>query len=221
MDLEQARPLVQNRRTPSPTRSRRGRSPRHSRSRSSRPSVSVRSPSHTRRSSRRRSLRLTRSRAWYSPVTWEATNWESVKIFTFMAPRSWEIRRPAKKTSFSAVLLVIGKDKPREISMMIPSLFLRLSPALLPLELEDPSTKRSILPCFPPRGRSFRLRSLRTPAPLVPFWIRSVYRIQIIRVTTSSSFQRRQGDPRFVWWVGRSELQLYEPKSTASIFVLL
>jgi len=34
MELEQARPLVQAKQTSSPTRSRRGRSPRHSRSRS-------------------------------------------------------------------------------------------------------------------------------------------------------------------------------------------
>jgi len=57
MELEQARPLVQTKRTPSPTRSRRGRTPRHSRSRSPRHSVNVRSPSHTRRSTRRRSPR--------------------------------------------------------------------------------------------------------------------------------------------------------------------
>jgi len=55
MDLEQARPLVQTKRTPSPTRSRRGRSPRHSHSRSLRHSVSIRSPSYTRRSARRSS----------------------------------------------------------------------------------------------------------------------------------------------------------------------
>jgi len=57
MELEQASPLVQAKRTPSPTRSRRGRSPRHSRSKSPHHSVSVRSPSHTRRSTRRRSPR--------------------------------------------------------------------------------------------------------------------------------------------------------------------
>jgi len=50
MDLEQARPLV---------RSRRGRSPRQSRSRSPRHSISVKSPSYTRMSVRRRSPRET------------------------------------------------------------------------------------------------------------------------------------------------------------------
>ena len=68
MDLEQARPLVQTKRTPSPTRSRRGRSPRHSRSRSLRHSVSIRSPSYTRRSARRRSPR--RSPPRRSPPSW-------------------------------------------------------------------------------------------------------------------------------------------------------
>jgi len=54
MDQEQAHPLVQTKQTPSPTRTRRGRSPRRSRSRSPRHSVSIRSQSYTRRSVRRR-----------------------------------------------------------------------------------------------------------------------------------------------------------------------
>ena len=57
MDLEQARPLVRAKRTPSQVRSRRGRSPHQSRSRSPRHSISVRSPTRSppRRSSPRRS----------------------------------------------------------------------------------------------------------------------------------------------------------------------
>ena len=51
------------------------------------------------------------------------------------------IRRPAKKASYSAVLLVTGKDTPREISMTIPSLFSMITPDPLPLELDDSSTK--------------------------------------------------------------------------------
>jgi len=50
MDLERARPLVQPKRTPSPTPIRRGGSPLPSRSRSPRHSISIRSPSYTRRS---------------------------------------------------------------------------------------------------------------------------------------------------------------------------
>jgi len=56
-DLEQACPLVRTKQTPSPVRSRRGRSPRQSRSISPWHSVSIRSPSYTRRSTRRRSPR--------------------------------------------------------------------------------------------------------------------------------------------------------------------
>jgi hypothetical protein len=59
MDLEQTRQLVRTKRTPSPIHSRRGRSPRQSRSRSPRHSISLRSPSYTRRSTRRRSPRRT------------------------------------------------------------------------------------------------------------------------------------------------------------------
>jgi hypothetical protein len=59
MDLEQACQLVQTKRTPSPVCSRRGRSNRQSCSRSPRHSISVRSPSYTRRSTRRRSPRRT------------------------------------------------------------------------------------------------------------------------------------------------------------------
>jgi hypothetical protein len=51
------RPLVRTKRTPSPIRSRRGGSPRRSRSRSLRHSVSIGSPRYTRRSGRRRSPR--------------------------------------------------------------------------------------------------------------------------------------------------------------------
>jgi len=57
MDLEQARLLVRTKRTPSPTPNRRGRNPHQSRSRSPWHSVSITSPSHTRRSARRRSPR--------------------------------------------------------------------------------------------------------------------------------------------------------------------
>jgi hypothetical protein len=57
MDLEQARQLARTSRTSSPVRSRRGRNPRQSRSRSPRHSVSIRSPSYTGRSTRRRSPR--------------------------------------------------------------------------------------------------------------------------------------------------------------------
>jgi hypothetical protein len=57
IDLEQTRPSVRAKQTPSPLRSRRGGSPRRSRSRSPRHSVSIRSPSYTRRSTRRRSPR--------------------------------------------------------------------------------------------------------------------------------------------------------------------
>jgi len=56
-DLERACPLVWLRRSPSPTRNRRGGSLRPSRSTSPRHSVSVRSPSYIRRSPRRRSPR--------------------------------------------------------------------------------------------------------------------------------------------------------------------
>jgi len=45
MDLEQARPMVQPKRTSSPIPNKRGRSPHHSRSRSPRHSTSIRSPS--------------------------------------------------------------------------------------------------------------------------------------------------------------------------------
>jgi hypothetical protein len=53
MDLEQARPTVQARLSLSPIRNRRGENPSRSRSRSPRHSVSIRSPSYTRRSTRR------------------------------------------------------------------------------------------------------------------------------------------------------------------------
>jgi len=56
-DLERTRPLVRRRRSPSPTPDIRGGSPRPSHSRSPRHSVSVRSPSYTKRSPRRRSPR--------------------------------------------------------------------------------------------------------------------------------------------------------------------
>jgi hypothetical protein len=59
MDLEQARPLVYTKQTPSLVCSRRGKSLRQSHSRSLQNSVSVRSPSYTRRSTRRRSPRRT------------------------------------------------------------------------------------------------------------------------------------------------------------------
>lgn len=57
--MEQASPLVRAKQTPSPVRSKKGKSPRKSRSRSLRHSVSIRSPSYTRRSVRRRSPRRT------------------------------------------------------------------------------------------------------------------------------------------------------------------
>jgi hypothetical protein len=53
MDLEQARPTVQTRRSLSPTRNRRGETPSRSRSRSPRHSVSIGSPSFIRRSTTR------------------------------------------------------------------------------------------------------------------------------------------------------------------------
>jgi hypothetical protein len=62
MDLEQTRQLARTRRTSSPVRIRRGRNPRQSRSRSPWHSVSVKSPSYTRRSTRRRSPRRSPSR---------------------------------------------------------------------------------------------------------------------------------------------------------------
>jgi len=67
MVLEKAHPLVPTRRTPSPVRSRRGKSPPRSRSRSPRRTISVRSPSHTRRSYRRRRSPPRRSRPRRSP----------------------------------------------------------------------------------------------------------------------------------------------------------
>ena len=68
MDLEQARPLVRAKRTPSQVRSRRGRSPHQSRSRSPRHSISVRSPTQSppRRSSPRRSPPRRNRRSWSS-----------------------------------------------------------------------------------------------------------------------------------------------------------
>jgi hypothetical protein len=53
MDLEQARPTVKARRSLSPTRNSRGQNPSRSRSRFPRYSVSIGSPSYTRRSTRR------------------------------------------------------------------------------------------------------------------------------------------------------------------------
>jgi len=64
-----------------------------------------------------------------------------VKILILRAPRSLAIRSPAKKASYSAVLLVIGKYRPREISATLPLPLSTIIPTPLPLELEDPSTK--------------------------------------------------------------------------------
>jgi hypothetical protein len=50
-----------------------------------------------------------------------------------------------------------------------------------------------LLGCLP-LGRSFWQENLRTPASSVLFWIHSVFRSQITRVTTSSSVQRHRGD---------------------------
>jgi len=74
IDLEQARPLARTKRTPSPTRSRRGRSPRHSRSRFPRHSVSIISLSYTRRSPKRSPPRRSpprRNRRSWSPSSSE------------------------------------------------------------------------------------------------------------------------------------------------------
>jgi len=90
MDLEQARQLVQTKRTPSPARSRRGRSPRRSRSRSPRQSVSVRSLSHTRRSTRRRSLR------WSIPRRSPPRRSPSRRNWRFWSPSSFEDNRDAR-----------------------------------------------------------------------------------------------------------------------------
>jgi hypothetical protein len=54
---------------------------------------------------------------------------------------SLAVRKPAKKASYSALLLVTGKDKVREISTTIPLLSSTIILAPLPLELDDPSTK--------------------------------------------------------------------------------
>jgi hypothetical protein len=135
---------------------------------------------------------------WNSPVTCEATSCESVKIFTFLAPMSWAVRKPAKKASYSAVLLVTGKYKAREILTMIPLLSSTIIPALLHLELDDPSTKTVHSSVLSSSGKSFRRGNQQTPAPLVTFWIRSVCQTRIARVTTSSSDRLRQGDPKFV-----------------------
>jgi len=70
MELEQARQLVQPKHNPSPICRRRGRSPRRSRSRSPRHSISTRSPSHTRRSTRGRSPPR-RNRGSWSPSSSE------------------------------------------------------------------------------------------------------------------------------------------------------
>ena len=72
--------MVRTKRTPSATRSRRGRSPHHSRSRSPRHSVSIGSPSYTRRSARRRSPRRSpprRSPPRRSPPRRNRRSWSS------------------------------------------------------------------------------------------------------------------------------------------------
>jgi len=73
MDLEQARPLIRSKQTTSLTPNKRGRSPCHSRSRSPRHSVSIRSPSYTRRSARRKSPR--RSPPRRSPPRCNRSSW--------------------------------------------------------------------------------------------------------------------------------------------------
>jgi len=63
-----------------------------------------------------------------------------VQILLILAPMSLAIIRLAKKDSCSAVLLVIAKDRPKDTSIMIPSSFSIITPALLPFKLDDPST---------------------------------------------------------------------------------
>ena len=61
--------------------------------------------------------------------------------FDSPGPMSLAIRNPARKASYSAVLFIIAKDSPTDTSTTIPSLFLMITLAPLPLELDDPSTK--------------------------------------------------------------------------------
>jgi hypothetical protein len=90
VDLEQARPVIATKRTTSPIHSRRGMSHRQSRSRSPRHSVSVRSPSQTRRSTRRRSPR--RSPRRRSPPRRSS----SIRNRRFWSPSSFEDNRDAR-----------------------------------------------------------------------------------------------------------------------------
>src|ERR1043165_2639827 len=73
---------------------------------------------------------------WYLPRTWEATSCEFVKILTSLAPIPSAIRRPARKASYSAWLLEVGKERVRDTSTMIPSLFSKIISAPLLVELE-------------------------------------------------------------------------------------
>jgi len=50
-------------------------------------------------------------------------------------------RNTARKASYSTVLFVIAKHSPRDSLITIPLLFSTITPAPLPLELDDPSTK--------------------------------------------------------------------------------
>jgi len=80
------------------------------------------------------------------------------KDFYLFGSQILAVRTSAKKASYSAVLLVTGKDKPREISTTIPSLFSTITPAPFPLELEDPSTKTVHSFVFPSSGKVISAR---------------------------------------------------------------
>lgn len=132
------------------------------------------------------------SLTWYSPVTWEATSWESVQILIILAPMSVAILSSAKKASFLAVLFVITKDRPKDTSITNPSSFSIITLAWLPFELDDPSTYTIHIPSL------FRPQSRRTLALSVLFWIRNGCRTRIVQETISSSFQWHPSDPKFI-----------------------
>lgn len=64
-----------------------------------------------------------------------------MKILISRAPSSLVRRRPVRKASYSAWLFYVGKDKMRDTSIMMPSLFSSMIPAPLAIELEAPSKK--------------------------------------------------------------------------------
>jgi len=120
MDLEQARPLVRTKQTPSPTPNRRGRCPRHSRSRSPRHLVSIRSPSYTRRSARRRSPRRSplrrpsqrRNRCSWSPSSSEDSHdvWNDRNAYSLFTRRIREapiprgLQKPPQMDSYDGTI---------------------------------------------------------------------------------------------------------------------